>query len=357
MKYLLGKDAKPSYPTINSNENLAENFAQFFKSEIQKLYQQLFENTKSKCTDLNNSVSPTIEMTNFVPVSEESVKTIILNMHNKTCSLDVIPTWMLKKVVNSFIPILHFIINLSLSESHVPSCLKHSIITPVLKKSNLNTNEYKSFRPVSNLSFVSKLIKKCVYFQIQSYLKYCIIIFFVNSNLLTILVTAVKQPLPAFTMIYSGDCYDCKQHQSNLHNSLMLLDLSAAFDILNHNQLLFVIRNTYGLNHKVLEWLHSYLDSRTFSVIAAGSQSQVHNLDVGVPQGSILGPLLFILFTKDLQDVITVHNMHFHFYADDTQVFLNFQPTRSEFMHQNCLVKLQNCLSDKMFECIIIFSN
>ena len=59
---------------------------------------------------------------------------------------------------------------------------------------------------------------------------------------------------------------------------------------------------------------HSYLDSRTFSVIAAGSQSQVHNLDVGVP-------LFFILFTKDLQDVITVHNMHFHFHADDTQVF------------------------------------
>ena len=84
--------------------------------------------------------------------------------------------------------------------------------------------------------------------------------------------------------LLSGDCYDCKQHQSNLHNSLlMLLDLSAAFDTLNHNQLLFVLKNTYGLNHKILEWLHSYFDLRTFSVIAAGSQSQVHNLDVCVP--------------------------------------------------------------------------
>ena len=78
----------------------------------------------------------------------------------------------------------------------------------------------------------------------------------------------------------------------------MLLDLSAAFDTLNHNQLLFVLKNTYGLHYKVLEWLHSYLDSHTFSVIAAGSRLQVHNLHVGVPQGSILGPLLFILFTK-----------------------------------------------------------
>ena len=91
---------------------------------------------------------------------------------------------------------------------------------------------------------------------------------------------------------------------------------------------------------------YSYLDSRTFSAIAGGSQSQVHNLHVGVPQGSILGPLLFILFTKCLQDVATVHNMHFHRYVGDTQVFLNFQPSRSEFIDQDCLVKLQNCLSD-----------
>ena len=60
-KYLLGKDVKPSYPTTNNNENLAENFAQFFKSKIQKFYQQLFENTKSKCTDSDNCVSPTID--------------------------------------------------------------------------------------------------------------------------------------------------------------------------------------------------------------------------------------------------------------------------------------------------------
>ena len=284
-------------------------------------------------------------MTNFEPVSKESVKTIILNMHNKTCSLDVIPTWLLKKVVNSLIPILHFIVKLSLSESHVPSCLKHPIIIPVLKKSNLNTNEYKSFRPY--IHFVSKLIEKCVYLQIQSYLEYNHLFCQFQSayhigHSCESALTHIQNDL------LSGDCYDCTEHQSNQYNSLlMLLDLSAAFDTLNHNQLLSVLKNTYGLNHKVLEWLHSYLDSHTFSVIAAGSQSQVYNLDVGVLQGLICGLLLFILFTKGLQDVITVYNMHFHFYADDTQVFLNFQPSRSEFMDQDCLVKLQNCLSDK----------
>ena len=216
-------------------------------------------------------------------------------MHNKTCSLDVIPTWLLKKIVNSLIPILHFIVNLSLSESHVPSCLKHSIIIPVLKKSNLNTNEYKSFCPVSNLSFVSKLIEKCVYLQIQSYLEYNhLFCQFQSAN--NIGHSCERALTCIHNNLLSSDCYDCTEHQLNLHNSLlMVLALSAAFNTLNHNQLLFVLKNTYGLNHKVLEWLHSYLDSCTFSVIAAGSQSQVHNLDVGVSQGSILGSLLFIL--------------------------------------------------------------
>ena len=120
-------------------------------------------------------------------------------MHNKTYSLDVIPTWLLK-VVNSLIPIFHFIVNLSFSKSHVPSCLKHSIITPVLKKSNLNTNLYKSFRPVSNLSFVSKLIEKYVYLQIQSYLEYNHL--FCQFQSAYCIGHSVKQPLPTFTMIY-----------------------------------------------------------------------------------------------------------------------------------------------------------
>ena len=117
---------------------------------------------------------------------------------------------------------------LSLSKSHVPSCLKCSIIIPVLKKSNLNTNEYKNFRPVSNISFVSKLIEKCVYLQIQSYLEY--------NHLFCQFQSAYHighSCETALTRIHddllSGDCYDCTEHQSNLHNSLLMLsDLSAA---------------------------------------------------------------------------------------------------------------------------------
>ena len=108
------------------------------------------------------------------------------------------------------------------------------------KKIKPKHNNYKSFRPVSNLSFVSKLIEKCVYLQIQFYFKYNHLFYQFQSA-----YCIGHSYETALTHIHndllSGDCYDCKQHQSGLHNSLlMLLDLSAAFDTLNHNQLLFV---------------------------------------------------------------------------------------------------------------------
>ena len=122
--------------------------------------------------------------------------------------------------------------------------------------------------------------------------------------------------------------------------------MSAAFDTLNHHQLLFVLKNDNGLCDNVLKWFYSYLSSRTFSVVAAGSRSSVYNLCIGVPQGSILGPLLFILFTKGLEDVVHAHNIQFYSYADDSQLLFNVHPPPHQCSAQSQLLQLQNCLSD-----------
>ena len=109
--------------------------------------------------------------------------------------------------------------------------------------------------------------------------------------------------------------HSCETALACIHNDLLcnevshnflfvLLDLSAAFDTLNHNQLLSVLEKHYGLTDNVLKWLFSYLDSRTYLVKIIDVQSKPQNLQVAVPQGSILGLMLFILFTKELQDVV-----------------------------------------------------
>ena len=105
---------------------------------------------------------------------------------------------------------------------------------------------------------------------------------------------------------------------------LLLLDLSAAFDTVNHELLLKRLKNSYGIGGTVLSWLESYLSGRSFRVHVRDSKSSSCNLRIGVPQGSILGPLLFILYTKDLQEIAQKYGLSIHLYADDTQIYMAF---------------------------------
>ena len=172
VKYLLGNEVESKYPVANSDENLAEKFAGFFDDKIHRIYDQFSNNQSIDLVDFANVGEQTVKLEFFEHVPIEEIQSTVMSMHSKSCSLDIIPTWLLKKVLNSLLPILHFIVNSSLRESYVPPSLKQSIITPVLKKSNLNANTYKSFRPVSNLSFIPKLIEKCVHYQLVSYLNF-----------------------------------------------------------------------------------------------------------------------------------------------------------------------------------------
>ena len=111
--------------------------------------------------------------------------------------------------------------------------------------------------------------------------------------------------------------------------ALCLLDLSAAFDTIDHSILLHRLSSWFGFNGKVLSWLKSYLSSRSFIVDINSSFSDQFPLHQGVPQGSVLGPLLFILYTSPLSTLISDSSVSHHLYADDTQLFISF--AASEF--------------------------
>uniref|UniRef100_A0AAQ4NZK3 Reverse transcriptase domain-containing protein n=1 Tax=Gasterosteus aculeatus aculeatus TaxID=481459 RepID=A0AAQ4NZK3_GASAC len=127
---------------------------------------------------------------------------------------------------------------------------------------------------------------------------------------------------------------------ASLSSVLILLDLSAAFDTVNH-QILISSRQELGVSGSALSLLSSYLDGRTYRVTWRGSVSEPCPLTTGVPQGSVLGPLLFSLYTNSLGAVIRSHGFSYHSYADDTQLILSFPPSDTQVAAQ-----ISACLTD-----------
>ena len=190
------------------------------------------------------------------------------------------------------------------------------MIRPSLKKPGLDSDDLTNYRPISNLTYLSKLIEKVVHKQLTNY---------INENGL----------FADFQSSYRK-FHSCETAVTRIHNDilimvdqrrnviLLLLDLSAAFDTINHKLLLKKLESLYGIGGDIICWIKSYLNNRTFKVAVENAQSPSCDLVIGVPQGSILGPLLFILYTKDLQAIVSRHGMSVHLYADDTQIYFSF---------------------------------
>ena len=121
---------------------------------------------------------------------------------------------------------------------------------------------------------------------------------------------------------------------------LLFLDLSAAFDTVDHDVLFSQLRNKYGITDKVLKMIDSYLLERVFYVVTGKAKSKGRLIKYGVPQGSILGPILFILYTQGLERIPRENGFEIHMYADDTQLYITFKREQSDKivpLHEKCL--------------------
>ena len=124
--------------------------------------------------------------------------------------------------------------------------------------------------------------------------------------------------------------------------ALILLDLSSAFDTVAHRKLLNRLQKRYGITESALSWISSYLHDRTQSVHVNSATSQNKKLSTGVPQGSVLGPILFNLYMAPVADIARRHGVNLHSYADDTQLYLSFMYSELD----NTIAKINKCLED-----------
>jgi cellulose biosynthesis protein BcsQ len=196
--------------------------------------------------------------------------------------------------------------------------MKQAIITPLLKKAHLDAEVLKNYRPVSNLSFISKVIERVVADRLANHIA--------TNGLAEPLQSAYRKNHSTETALLKVTNDILRAIDSGKCVLLVLLDLSAAFDTVDHQTLLSRLTQRFGITGTALSWFQSYLSDRKQSVVINGMSSQFQNLEFGVPQGSVLGPQLFTAYTTPLGSIMRDHNTDFHLYADDSQLHLSFEP-------------------------------
>ena len=319
---LLHRSPLPALPTCDSLSSLSQSFAKFFSGKIHKLRLSLLSNHTFTCPHIPPPFTPP-SFSSFTPVSNEEVLNLLSHSPDTNCDLDPIPPSLLKQCSHVLLPTITNIINLSISTGVFPDQFKSCSVHPNLKKSNLDKEDLSNYRPISHLSFLSKLTERIVKLRLVDHLS--------TNNLLNSFQSAyIKHHSTETTLLSVHDhIINAMSHQQV--TCLTLLDLSAAFDTIDHSILLERLSSWFGITSTALSWLKSYLLNRSFYVNIDNSKSSVFQLLYGVPQGSVLGPLLFILYTTPLSTVISNSSANHHLYADDTQLFLSF--SASDFSH------------------------
>ena len=308
---LLGNSIKPKYPDSTSNKELADSFMKFFIEKVKLIREDLPVNSNHNHTPTlysSGTNSPPI-LSSFEPATETEITELIKSMPSKQCKLDPVPTWVLKKHLNSLVPVITEIVNQSLMSGVVHPSLKSAVIRPILKSPTLDHNKFENFRPVSNLPFLAKVLEKVVYNRLNTHLE--------TNQLLPCNQSAYKKCHSTETAILKVQNDILTSLDQDKVVALILLDISAAFDTVDHHRLLECFSSNYGLTGTVLKWMESYLSNRSQKVSVYNCESFTSQMEHGFPQGAVLAGILYNMYSAPLHKEVQKHPPDHHGYADD----------------------------------------
>ena len=309
IKTLLGRQKKLVLPDYSDPITLASTFNMYFIDKIANIRAE-FPLLESSLPPYSfgsmDSIMPTCEnlFDRFTMITSEELIKIVSVMNKTTCSSDPFPSKLLMSHLPTIIDTIMHIINLCLSTSVFSASFKSAVVLPLIKKPGQDPQVFKNYRPVSNLSFLSKLIEKVISSRILKHIA--------DNELIDKFQSAYRcghSTETALLRVYNDIVTMVGKGNGSY---LVLLDLSAAFDTIDHDTLFVILEKYVGITGSAQQLLKSYFSDRSQRVLIDDVMSGAANLVCGAPQGSVLGPLKFCLYLLPLGAILRYHSINYH---------------------------------------------